>query len=165
MLDLGVSFLITGINFLVLWLFLRKFLFGRVRAFLDARTEKVRREVQEAAGARGRAEELKSRYEELLGAAEKEGEFMLLDSEERAREERDRVLAEAEETAAGIRRRAEEAAAREKARARDELAAEVARLAVAAARRVAGRDIGAEDDLREAEEFLRTAGLADGRLR
>lgn len=163
MLEFGVTFLITGFNFLVLYLFLRKFLFGRVKSFMDARTLKVKRELDEAAGSRQHAEELKTRYEELLSTADREGEALLKESEARAREEYERRISEAEEDAAAVRRRADEAAERERARARDQLAGEVATLALAAARRLAEREIGTADDLREAESFIREMGAARGR--
>lgn len=163
MLDIGVSFLITAVNLLILYLLLKKYLFGRVRKFMDARTEKVKKELDEAAVSRDVAEGLKLEYEKLLSSADKEGQLILEEAGQRARAEREEALAAAEAEAAATRRRSAEAADRELARARDQLAGEVASLALAAARRVAEREIGTEDDLREAEAFIRAAGGTRGR--
>jgi F-type H+-transporting ATPase subunit b len=162
MFDLGVTFLITAVNFLILYLFLKRFLFGRVRDFLDARAGKIKREMDETALARVRVEEMQCRYEELLAIAEKEGEYLLKESEDRAKGEYDRILDEAESAADSIKRQADEAAGRERSRARDQLAADVAMLAVEGATRIARRQMGSQDDLRLVEAFVRGVGEKRG---
>ena len=163
MLDFSVTFLITIANLAILVLVLKKLLWKPVTDFMDARSRKVREELEGAAASRARAEELEARYESLLANAEAEGEWVVKDAEDRAREEYRRIVAAAEADAAAIRLRAEERAGLELGRARDELAAEVAALAVAAAARIAGRGLGGADDAADAEAYIRSAEAGRGR--
>ncbi len=163
MLRFTVTFFITIANLFILYWILRKVLWDRVASFLDERSRKVRGELEEAASAKTRADELKDRYEALLANAENEAEWVVRDAEDRGRAEYKRIVAEADAQADGIRRRAEERAAFELRRAREELAGEVAMLAVAAAARIAGRSLGGADDAAEAEAFIRAAESGRGR--
>ncbi len=163
MLRFSVTFVITLLNLFVLYVLLKRILWDRLAAFMDERSSKVRRELEEAGAAKRRAEELKDRYEALLANAENEAEWVVRDAEDRGREEYRRIIAEAEAEAAAIRRRAEEQAIRERDRARDELVAEIAALAIAAASEVTRRRLGGADDVAEAEAFLRSAETGRGR--
>jgi len=103
LLDFSVTFLITIANLAILVLVLRKLLWKPVTDFMDARSRKVREELEGAAASRARAEELEARYESLLANAEAEGEWVVKDAEDRAREEYRRIVASAEADAAAIR--------------------------------------------------------------
>jgi len=157
-LDFGVTFLITLVNITILYLVLKRLLWKPMQKFMDNRTRKVKEELDGAATARSVAEELKKRYEDLLADAEKEAEALLKEAEGRGHDEYKRIVGLAEADAAQIRRRAEERADFELRRAQDELAGEVARLAIAAASKVSGRSMGAQEDLSEAEAFIRGLG-------
>ena len=162
MLDFSVTFLITIVNIAIFVFVMKKLLWKPMRKFMDARTKKVKDELDGAATARSVAEELKSRYEGLIAEAEREAEGIVKEAVERGKEEYKAIVARAEADATDIRRRAEERADYEIGRAHDELAAEVAMLAVAAASRIAGRQIGGADDLAEAESFARGIGAGRG---
>lgn len=163
MLNFTVTFFITILNLGVLYFVLRKVLFGKVTKFMEARAEKVSRELDEAATSKQSADESRAHYEALLAGAEKEAEGLLHDAEERGRAEYQRIVAEAQAEAAEIEKRAEARAAYEVARARDELATEVARLACLAAARIAAKRLGGSDDQAEAEAFIRSVGASGGR--
>ncbi len=158
MLNFSVTFFITILNITILYLVLKRLLWKPMQKFMDSRTRKVKEELDGAATARSVAEELKKRYEGLLADAEKEAEALLKEAEGQGREEYKRIVGQAEADAAQIRRRAEERADFELRRAQDELAGEVARLAIAAAAKVSGRAMGSQEDLSEAEAFIRDLG-------
>jgi F-type H+-transporting ATPase subunit b len=161
-LDFSVTFFITIANIALFVFVMKRLLWKPMKKFMDARTRKVKEELDAAATARSVAEELKARYEGLLAEAEKEAEAMVKEGVERGKEEGKAILAKAEADAVEIRHRAEERAAFELRRAHDELAGEVAALALAAASRIAGRNLGGADDLAEAESFVRGIGAGRG---
>ncbi len=162
MLQFGVSFLITIINFAVLYLVLRKLLFKPVTAFMRKRSDKVRGELADAAMMKGNAEEMAKRYDALLADADSEAERLIKEGEERAREEAKAILASAQTEATALRRQGEEGAERAREKARADLLGEIAALAVETAARLVARSPEAED-LRAAEFIVRE--LEAGRAR
>jgi F-type H+-transporting ATPase subunit b len=161
-LNFGVTFLFTIANFLVLFLILRKLLFKPVTAFMDARAKKIKDSLNDAAAARGKAEELQSRYEKLVAGADAEAERLVKDGEDRARAEAKAILEKAQAEASEARRRGEEAAEREREKARQGLAADIAALAADVAGKLVGRAAEAEDR-RTAEVLVRELEAARAR--
>jgi len=86
-LNFTVTFFITIVNFLVLYLVLRKLLFKPVTNFMDARAKKIKDALSDAAIMKGQAEELAARYEGLMAKADAEAERLVKEGEDRAREE------------------------------------------------------------------------------
>ena len=162
MLNFTVTFFITIVNLLVLFLVLRKLLFKPVTNFMEARAKKIKDALSDAAIMKGQAEEMASRYEALMANADAEAERLIEEGEDRAAQEAkallDKALAEAVET----RRRGEEAAEREREKARQELAGDIAALAAEVAGRLVGRAATAED-ARAADHLVRE--LEAGRAR
>ena len=162
MLNFTVTFFITIVNLLVLFLVLRKLLFKPVTNFMEARAKKIKDALSDAAIMKGQAEEMASRYEALMANADAEAERLIKEGEDRAAQEAkallDKALAEAVET----RRRGEEAAEREREKARQELAGDIAALAAEVAGRLVGRAATAED-ARAADHLVRE--LEAGRAR
>lgn len=164
MLDFGVTFLITLVNLTVLFLILRKVLFGRVTKFMDDRSERISRQLNEAQGMKRRAEEMKDQYEALLGNAENESEWVVRDAEDRGKERYDAIVSEANREADLLRRRERERMLQEARKARDDFSAETAKLAIFAAAEIIERSMDSDDQLRMAEKFVRQA-QAGGRSR
>ncbi|MGO8695516.1 MAG: ATP synthase F0 subunit B [Rectinemataceae bacterium] len=154
MLSFGVSFFITIVNLLVLYLIFRRFLWKPMTDFMEKRTNKVKNELADAAMTKGKAEEMAKRYDGLLAEADSEAERLVKEGEERAKVEAKAILAAAQADAAELRRRGEEAAAREHEKARQELASDIAELAAEVAARLVGREARAED-ARSADALVR----------
>lgn len=165
MLDFSVTFLITIVNLLVLYLVLRKLLWKPVTAFMDARAKKIKDDLAAAAILKGQAEEKSARYETLITEADAEVARLVKEGEDRAEEEAKAILEKAEAEAALARRQAEEAAAREREKAREALAGDIASLVAVASARLVGRDAGSvkAEDERAADALVRE--LEAGRAR
>jgi len=161
-LNFGVTFLFTIVNFLVLFLFFKKFLFKPVLGFMDARTKRIKDALSDAAIMKGQAEELRSRYEALMAGAESEAERLVKEGEDRAKEEAKTLLGKAQAEAAEARRRGEEAAQLEREKAREALAGDIAALAAEVAGRLVGRAAEAEDE-RAAAQLVRELEAARAR--
>ena len=67
MLDFQLSTIVfTIINLLVLYLFLKKFLFGRVNAVLEQREKLIQEQVEAAEAGKTQAQALQDQYEQKL---------------------------------------------------------------------------------------------------
>jgi F-type H+-transporting ATPase subunit b len=156
-----VTFFITIVNFLVLYLVLKKLLFKPVTNFMDARAKKIKDALSDAAIMKGQAEEMAALYEGLMAKADAEAERLVKEGEDRARAEAKALLDKAQADAVETRRRGEEAAEREREKGRQELASDIALFAAEVAGKLVGREASAED-ARAAEHLVREleAGLA-----
>jgi F-type H+-transporting ATPase subunit b len=161
-LNFTVTFFITIVNLLVLFLVLKKLLFKPVTNFMAARTKKIQDSLNDAAIMQGKAEEMRSRYDELMSGADAEAERLVKEGEERAKSEAKALLEKATIEAAEARRRGEEAAEREREKARQELASDIAALAAEVAGKLVGRAAAAEDK-RSAETLVRELEAARAR--
>jgi F-type H+-transporting ATPase subunit b len=161
-LNFGITFFITIVNLLVLFLVLRKLLFKPVISFMDARAKKIKDTLADAAALKGNAERNASHYEELMSKADAEAERRVREGEERAKDEAKALLEKAQSEASELRRRGEEAAEREREKAIQELADDIAALSAEVAGKLVGRAAEAED-ARAAQALVRE--LEAGRAR
>jgi F-type H+-transporting ATPase subunit b len=149
-----VTFFITIVNLLVLYLVLKRLLFKPVTNFMDARAKKIKDALSDAAIMKGKAEEMAALYEGLMANAEAEAERLVKEGEERARAEAKALLDKAQADAVEARRHGEEAAKLEREKALQELAADIAAFATEVAGKLVGRE-GSAEDARAAERLVR----------
>ncbi|MDR1374216.1 MAG: F0F1 ATP synthase subunit B [Treponema sp.] len=157
------TFLITLINIGVLFFVLRAVLFKPVTKFMADRTKRIEDGIAQAEKDKHQAKQLLEQYERQLKNAETEGDVIIKAARETARQEADRIIAEA-----GAAAEAMAAAARKQLEAEQKAAmalfrAEAAALVVGAAGRLLGREINGEDRRRQAEIFLRDLAPAGKR--
>ena len=159
MLEFHVStILFTVINLLVLYAFLRKFLFGRVNAVLEERAALVRQELASAEEQNRQAEERKNEYEEKLTGARQEAAKIVADAQTRAQRAYEGRLAQAEADAKRLRGEAEAQIASERDAMLRGARSEVASLALLAASKAAQRALDGRDDEALVDAFLSEVG-------
>ena len=107
MFSIDFTFLWTLVNLLILFLFLKKFLFGRVNAFLDKRAAGITDEREHAEKDRAEARVLRESYAKKLHAASAEGDAILKQARAAADAEAGRITGAAREEAARIVKEAE----------------------------------------------------------
>ena len=134
----------TGIIVLIYFFFLHK----PVCKILDQRAEAVNKDMDDAQKAREEAEAVKAEYEQRLEQSKEEAGRILSDATKRAQQRGDEIVAEANAEAATIKQRAEESIEREKKRAVNEIKEEIADMVIAAASKVAEKEISAADNER-----------------
>ena len=140
MLEFQLSTIVfTIINLLVLFLILRKLLFGRVNAVLEQRAVLVKSEIASAEDNNHQAQELKAQYESKLTDARHEGAKIVADAQNRAQRIYEDKMAEAETDAKRLRSEAEAQIASERDAMLRGARNEVASLALLAAAKVAQR--------------------------
>ena len=152
------NLLFTIVNLLVLYAFLRKFLFGRVNAILEQRAALVEEEITSAQTQNREAEELKTQYEEKLTDARQEAAKIVADAQIRAQRAYEGKLAEAEDDAKRLRSEAEAQIATEREAMLRGARNEVASLALLAAAKVAEKAMDGADDKALVHAFLSEVG-------
>ena len=93
------TILFSVINILVLFFFLKKFLFGRVNAMLEKRAQMVQADMDEAKQHAADAEKLKNAYEETLSGAKQEAKQIIATAEQNAHAQGSEITAKAQQQA------------------------------------------------------------------
>ena len=153
MLEFQISTIaLTVLNLLILYVILRKLLFGRVNKVLDDRAALIQQTLDEAKGEKRKADELKQEYEDRLAQARSEANGILAQAKTRGEKEYQAILAQAQEDATRTRAQAE----------RDEMLRtarrEVAQLAMEAASKVTRKALDSDSDRAILDDFLAEAG-------
>lgn len=159
MLEFHLSTIIfTIINLVVLFLVLRKVLFGKVNAVLEQRAALVQQEIDQAQADNRQAQALKEEYEGKLTDARQEAAKIVSDAQTRAQRVYEGKVAEAETEAQRLRGEAQAQIATEREAMLQGARKEVASLALLAAAKAAGRSMNADDDKAFVDEFLSEVG-------
>ena len=162
MIQFNINLLFTIINLLVLYLLMRKFLFGPIMRVMDKRESIIEEGLGNARKSQKEAEELKEKYDENLRQVHVECETLLEQAKQRAQKESDLMLENAQKEVQQIQEKAREDLQREKDQTMKELQTQVAQLALAAAIKVSGDKNSQEQDLELYDHFLKKAGGAYG---
>ncbi len=152
------NILFTIINLLVLYAFLRKFLFGRVNAVLEERSALVKSQLDSAQENNRKAEEYRAQYEEQLTTARQTAAKIEADAQNRAQRVYEGKLAQAERDAKRLHTEAEAQIASEREAMLRGARNEVAALALLAASKVAQRTLNDSDDRAMVDDFLAEVG-------
>ncbi len=148
------------VNFLVLFLLLRRFLWKPVLAILEQREREVAASLEAAENAREEAVRIKADYERRLAEAHRQAEERVARAIRKAEELGAELRARAEQETQALLERAQQEIEREKERALAELREQVADLALDVASKVLERSVTTEDNRRLARAVLARAGDA-----
>ena len=146
------------VNLLILYLLMRKFLFGPMTRFLDARAKKVADTLDQADSRLAEAEAQKTEYTQQLAAARGEAERIVENARKQADLAYRRRLEEAEQAV----QRLDEQAARQREADRAAMLAEakqeIAALVMLTTAKVSQRTLNGETDQAMLNAFLNEAG-------
>ena len=162
MLDFSIpTILFTVINILVLFLFLKKFLFGRVNAIMEKRAQMVQADLDHAKETVAEAEQLKTNYLETMSGAQSEAKELIAKAQKIANEQRDQITQQAQRDADRIMANAKKEIVLEQQRSLESVQSAIADLAMAAASKVVGANLddAANRDLVDA--FLTEEGATE----
>ncbi|MBV8716605.1 MAG: F0F1 ATP synthase subunit B [Chloroflexi bacterium] len=151
-----------AVNFLVLFLLLRQFLFKPVVGMLDARAQRVRESMEQADQARRAAEQAEADRQALLAETRREAEQIRSRADEQAK----RILADAEarahERQQQIESQAEASARQIEERVMAQVRLQLADLVVTAVDRVTRGAVDANAQRGLVQQFLTTNGSGVG---
>ena len=128
--------LIQAVGFIVLYLLLRRFLFGPIQNVLEQRRMQVESSLDRAAEERQQAESLRADYEKHLAQIREEGRARIQEAVREGQEAREATLADARKQAEDILGRARAEIDLETRQAMLQLRQQVVDLAIEAARKV-----------------------------
>lgn len=160
MLKLDWNLLWTVVNLLVLFLLLKKFLFGPVCKIMDERSAAIQKDLDDAAASKKDAEQMKTDYEAQIKDAHKEAASITASARERAGKESEVILENAREESAKLIKQAEASIANDKDKALNDAKYQIADLAILAAAKVIKKNVGDESDKKVAEDFLSEVGVS-----
>lgn len=156
-LSANVSFW-TLIIFLLLLGVLAKFAFPPILGYAASREERIQQVLDAAARDRQEAERLLDEQKRQLAESRQQAQQILAEARQAGERVRQDVLATAREEQAALIERARQELAREREQAIDALRREAVELSLAAASRVIGKRLGAEDDRALVQEYLSRIG-------
>lgn len=159
--DSGVllkDFLYRCLNFVLMLAILIYFVAKPIKKGMAARREGIAKALQEAETTRQQAEAKFAEYDAKLSKAEGEIEQIYAAIRQEGEQERERILANAQEMAVKIQQEAEKSAATAVAKARLELRQEASLLAVSLAEELLKKGFTEADHVRLVEEYMQKVG-------
>lgn len=157
----GVNFwtmIFAWCNLLILYIFMKKFLFGPIKKMIDTRQKEVDDMYSTAEEAERHAKELEAEYVEKISAAREESEEIVRTAQRRAVLREEEIIKEAEATAERIKERAGEEIEQERRRAVNEIKDEVSAMAISIAEAVIERDISEGEHRELIDSFIDQMG-------
>ena len=148
----------TLVNLLVLFIVMKKYLFGPVKEMIDERQKEIDDLYADANQSKADAAELKEQYETRLAEANEEKEEILRNAYRKAQLREEEILREAQEKAAQTMKRADAQIELEKKRALNEIKDDVSAMAVDIASAVLARDIKSREHTALIDSFIENLG-------
>ena len=156
-----VNFVCVVVNLLVLYVLMKKFVFGRVTRIIDARQALLEEKKASVAKAQEEADRLKKEYQKSLENANETSVQIVKEAKSRARAEYNKIMARAAADAEAMKAGAEKAIATEREKQMDELHVQIMDLAVEAAGRIMAEKSSPETDKALYDAFIKEAGDVD----
>ena len=156
-----VNFVCVVVNLLVLYVLMKKFVFGRVTKIIYARQALLEEKKASVAKAQEEADRLKKEYQKSLENANETSVQIVKEAKSRARAEYNKIMARAAADAEAMKAGAEKAIATEREKQMDELHVQIMDLAVEAAGRIMAEKSSPETDKALYDAFIKEAGDVD----
>jgi len=163
---IGISWtlLMVLITFFVLYLILKKYFFGKLHNFMEARSQKIVDAFDNAEEAKRAAEERLKEYDDKLEDIERERRDTLTEAKKKADENAKAIISEAEEKASEMLRQAREEIEREKERTVRDMREQVAMLSVYAAEKIIENQLDAGSQQALVDKVLDDANQGEWKL-
>ena len=160
MLTLNWSIIWVFVNIIVLFLFLKKFLFKPVTAMLEKRTQTIVQSLEDAEAQKVEAEKLKNEYNEELSRASAEATKIVNAAREQATLEYDLKMKELKEEAARIMEESNKNIELERKKSIQSAQAEIATIALLATSKIIGRNVDSDTNKQMLGDFMKEVGVA-----
>lgn len=160
MLKLDWEIVFNIINVLVLFLFLKKFLFKPVTEMMEKRKNTIETSLQDADDRKAEAYKLKSDYEEELKHAGEQATVIVKEARERAELEYSKKMDEAKVDASKVMEQANKTIELERKKSMESAQAEIAGIAMLAAAKVIGKNVDDNTNKQYLGDFLKEVGAA-----
>jgi len=145
------------VTFLVLYLILKKYFFGKLHKFMEARQQKIVDAFDNAAAANTQAEARLSEYNEKVEAIAQEKRETLTEAKKKADEIAKEIIAEAEDKAEKLLKKTRDEIELEKERAVQDMRDQVAMLSVFAAEKIIEKKLDEKEQMAIIDEVIKDA--------
>ncbi len=160
MLELNLwTVIFSVINILVLFFFLKKFLFGRVSEMLEKRAQMAQADLDNAKEKVAQADQLKAQYEETLTHVKQEARQILETARQDAHAQSNELLAQAQAQAASVLEEAQKEIQRERDETLAGVQSEIADLALVAASKLVNQKLDDAGNRELVNAFLAEEGV------
>lgn len=154
--------LISLANLVLLFLILKRFLFGPVKKVLAQREKEINDQYDNAKAAEEEAAKSREEWENRLSTADSKAEEILTTATENAKNRSDAILSEAKEKAEGIIRNAENEAQLERKKAADGIKREIVEVSSTLTEKMLEREIKIDDHRALIDSFIEDIGDENG---
>ncbi|MBD8949979.1 MAG: ATP synthase F0 subunit B [Blautia obeum] len=144
---IDINLVFTIINLLVLYLLMKKFLFGPIINVMDQRKAMIDQQFAEAKERQDNAKALQEQYEGALKSAKEESYQIMEQARKEAKAQADHTVEETTAKVDAMLAKAQEDIRMERENAMRQMKGDVAELAMKAAAKIIGKDSGADQDL------------------
>ncbi|MFV1950533.1 MAG: F0F1 ATP synthase subunit B [Nitrospinota bacterium] len=154
--SLGVDFrliLVQGIGFIILFLILKKFLFGRIMDIIKSREDEIKARYAKSEEEKNESARLKAEYENRIIEIESEAEKKIQTAVKEAKEISQGIIQETRKEAENIKQKAASEIEQQKRKALAEIRNEVVNLSILSASKIMAETI----DSRIAEKLVDNA--------
>ena len=145
-------------NLFIQMLIIKKFFLDKVLAILDQRRSAANKEITEAKAAKNEALTIKKTYEDNMLQATAKANEILQTAQKTAAERSEKIIAEAQTSAAQIKSKASADIAQEKKKAINDAKNEISGLALAIAGKVVEKELAEEDQAGLIDRFIDELG-------
>lgn len=142
------------INFLILLVAMKRFLYKPILRIIDQRREMIQKDLSEASDSKKKAAELKQGYEAKIQAARNEAHEIIAQAEKRGNERREEIIAEAQAEATRIKERAMEEIDLAKRQALSQVRDEVSTISLMIAQKFLEESVDAKRHQHLVKEFI-----------
>ena len=150
--------LFTLVNTVVLFLVLKKLLWGPIMKMIKDRQQEIDDMYAEADQAKSEASALRTEYEEKLAVAAQTSERIVKEAVERGQHREEDIIRQANAEADAILQKAQADIAQEKKKALNDAKNEIAGLAMDIAGKVVGRSLTDADQKKLVDQFIEELG-------
>lgn len=150
------------VNFIILYVLMRIFLFKPVNKLKEERTRIIQDNLDSAEKAKTEAEELRSKYEGSISEAKEKANEIIMKAHEEAESEKAAIIERSKEEAEEIISSAGKAAENERRRVIQQAQSQIADLAIEAASKVVGANLDDEKNRRLVDQFLSEQSKEEG---
>ena len=161
MIKIDINLVFTIINLLVLYLLMKKFLFGPIINVMYQRKAMIDQQFAEAKERQDNAKELQEQYEGALRSAKEESYQIMEQARKEAKAQADHTVEETTAKVDAMLAKAQEDIRMERENAMRQMKGDVAELVMKAAAKVIGKNSGADQDLSLYDQFIEEAGDPD----
>ena len=158
MIKIDINLVFTIINLLVLYVLMKRFLFGPIIKVMDERKAMIDQQFAGAKEMEDNARELQSKYEDALKSAKEESYQIMEQARKEAKIQSERTVEDTAAKVDAMLAKAQEDIRNERENAMRQMESDVASLAMEAAAKIIGKNNGTDQDLSLYDQFLEEAG-------